>query len=295
MDIIEVFERFPTQNHCIAYLEQVRWKGKPKCPYCKSPNNTPLQKEQRYHCNSCNTSFSVTVGTIFHKTHLPLQKWFLATALILNAKKGISSRQLARHLKVHRNTAWRIAMKIREAMHEQEQRNILQGLVEMDETYVGGKPRKTQKYVVGGPKLKTGRGTKKTPVIGMIERNGKAKAKVVKHSDINTKRLSLLVRDTIDLENSVLITDQAQFYKRMKNLLPHKSINHGVSYVDGWIHTNSIESFWALLKRGIVGQFHKVSVKHLHKYLNEFSYRFNNRNNKDIFSLTIQKGLGVTL
>lgn len=293
MDIIEVFERFPTQNDCLAYLEKVRWQNKPTCPYCKSFKQTPLKKERRYHCNSCNVSYSVTVATIFHKTHLPIQKWFLAISLILNAKKGISARQLGRHLKINRNTAWRISMKIREAMFEPDQRGMLQGLVEMDETYVGGKPRKRQKYTPGGPKLKTGRGTNKAPVVGMIERYGKVRAKVVKKNHLNFKRLSMLVRETVDLDRSVLVTDKARFYHRMKNVLPHRSVDHSTTYCDGWIHTNSIESFWAILKRGIVGQFHKVSVKHLPKYLTEFSYRFNNRDNKDIFGLTLRNGLGV--
>jgi len=105
MDIVEIYRRFPTEQDCISYLEKVRWKGKPTCPYCESTNQTPMSKEKRYHCNSCNTSFSVTVRTIFHKTKLPLQKWFLAICLILNAKKGISARQLARDLKVNKDTA----------------------------------------------------------------------------------------------------------------------------------------------------------------------------------------------
>lgn len=129
MDLIEIFERFPTQESCISHLEQIRWGGNPKCPYCKSDKQTPLSKEKRYHCNNCNTSYSVTVGTIFHHTHLTIQKWFLAVTLILNAKKGISVRQLARNLHVNRNTAWRISMKIGEAMFEPEQRGILQELV----------------------------------------------------------------------------------------------------------------------------------------------------------------------
>lgn len=294
MDIIEIFELFPTQQDCIAYLEKVRWPDKPICPYCKSPKQTPLPKEQRYHCNNCNTSFSVTVGTIFHKTHLPLQKWFLATSLILNALKGISSRQLARHLKVHRNTAWRISMKIREAMMEQEQRKILSGLIEMDETYIGGKPRKTRKKIMQTSKNKRGRGTKKPAVVGMVERSGKIKTKVFKSTrQITFKKLSALVRETVDLDKSVLITDEAKYYKRMRNLLPHATINHSIWYADGWIHTNTAESFWALLKRGIVGQFHKVSVRHLPKYLSEFSYRFNNRQNENLFATTIQRAIGV--
>jgi len=166
MDIIEIFERFPTTKRCLDFLEQLKWQGKPRCPYCKNINQTPLPKENRYHCNNCNTSYSVIVGTIFHKTHLPLQKWLLAVSIILNAKKGISARQLSRHLKVNRNTAWRISMKIREAMFEPEQRNMMQGLIEMDEIFIGPrKPHKTQKDKMSGKRFKSGRGTNKTPVV----------------------------------------------------------------------------------------------------------------------------------
>lgn len=149
MNIGEVFKRFPTQESCLAYLEKVRWLDKPTCPYCKSPKQTPLCKEHRYHCNSCNTSYSVTVGTIFHKTHLPLQKWFLAVTLIPKAETRVSARQLARHLEVNRNTAWRISMQIRDAMYEPEQRNVLQGLCEIDKTAIGSKPRHTLKFDTG--------------------------------------------------------------------------------------------------------------------------------------------------
>ncbi len=142
MDLIEIFERYPTQSDCLNHLEDVRWRGKPRCPYCQSTNATSVPTETRHHCNNCNTSFSVTVATIFHHTRLPLQKWFLAVTLILNAQKGISSRQLSRDLKVNKDTAWRIAMKIREAMTETDHRALLSGLVEADETYIGGKPRK---------------------------------------------------------------------------------------------------------------------------------------------------------
>ena len=204
MDIIEIFELFPDQTACLSLLEKIRWQGKPKCPYCQSEKYTQLKKECRYHCNKCNTSFSVTVGTIFHRTHLPLQKWLLAISLILNAKKGMSARQIARHLKVNRNTAWRISMKIREAMYEPVQRNFLQGIVEMDETYVGSRrPRKTQKQRMAGKNFKRGLGTKKTPVVGIAERYGKVRAKVVNQHQITYKKLSQLVRDTVDLEKSV--------------------------------------------------------------------------------------------
>ena len=127
MNIIQVYKKFPTQEACLAHIEAVRWGGKPVCPYCKSTKSTAAPSERRYHCNSCNTSYSATVGTIFHHTHLDLQKWFLAISLILNAKKGISARQLARDLEVNKSTAWRIAMQIRSAMAQTEQRALLEG------------------------------------------------------------------------------------------------------------------------------------------------------------------------
>ena len=143
MNIITVFERFPTQADCIKHLEKARWGDQVLCPYCKSSNTAPLQ--HRHRCYSCKTSFSVTVRTIFHHTHMPLQKWFLAVTLILNAKKGLSALRLSRDLQVNKNTAWRIAMQIRKAMTQSEQRGLLTGIVEMDETYIGGKPRKGTK------------------------------------------------------------------------------------------------------------------------------------------------------
>lgn len=132
MNIIQIFEKFPTQESCVLYLESKRWGDQPICPYCKSKKTVPLGK--RHRCYTCTTSFSVTVGTIFHKTKIPLQKWFLAISLILNAKKSLSAFELSRDLEVNRNTAWRIAMQIRKAMHEREQGQMLMRIVEMDET-----------------------------------------------------------------------------------------------------------------------------------------------------------------
>lgn len=281
-------KEFPTQKSCIRYLEKVRWRNKPCCPYCGvfKPKPTKMPREQRYHCNSCNKSFSVTVGTIFHGSNLPLQKWFLAISLMLNAKKGISARQLARHLHVQRNTAWRISMKIRDAMQCQE-RNLLTGIVEMDETYIGGKPRKKNDTKPDD----RDKWSNKTPVVGMVERNGKVRAMPVKR--VTTENLMTLVRGCVDAKKATLMTDQAHYYWQMSKILPHFDINHSVCYVDGWKHTNTIECFWALLKRGIVGQFHKVSVKHLHKYVNEFAYRFNHRNDEKVFDLTIQRAVSI--
>ena len=273
MNIIEINKRFPTHDDCIKYLEEVRWKNKPKCPYCQSTNQTPLKQEKRYHCNNCNTSYSVTVGTIFHKTRLDLQKWFLAITLILNARKGISARQLARDLEVNKNTAWYMAMRIRKAMFEH--RELLQGIVEMDETYVGGRK-------FGG---KRGRGTTKFKVVGMAERGGKIKAQSVKA--VNSRTLNTLVKENVDINNAVVMTDEFMGYYKLKNFVEHKQVDHRVWYVDKDIHTNSVESFWSLFKRGITGQYHKVSIRYLPKYIDEFCYRHNNRENPDIFDLTI--------
>lgn len=225
MNIIQVYKRFRTQEDCLEYLEHVRWQGKPTCPYCKSINSTPAPKEHRHHCNNCNTSYSVTVNTIFHKTHLDFQKWFLAIFLILNAKKGISSRQLSRDLDINKNTAWYMAMRIRIAMCERWHRELLQGIIEMDETYIGGKPRKTntRKSI---KKNKRGRGTDKTPVVGMIERNGKVKDGARLDRILNAKKMKALAKANIDLDVSTVMTDEFKSYAGFSSITNHKVIKH---------------------------------------------------------------------
>ena len=299
MNIIRIYQLFPTEADCVAHLEAVRWKGEPICPYCGALQSTALPKEHRHHCNACKTTFSVTVGTIFHHTHLPLQKWLLAVSLVLNAKKGLSSRQLARDLEVNKNTGWRMGMQIRKAMAEREQRKLLSGVVEMDETYIGGKPRKGNTGSSGqggGNKSQRGRGTKKTPVVGMIQRGGNVSAHVVKKDRLKAKHLSALVRRHVDIENAVLYTDEYKGYLGIKSFMPHQTVNHQIWYVaDDGTNTNSMESFWALLKRGIVGQYHKVSVRHLPRYIDEFSYRFNHRKTANVFDRTIARAVGAQI
>src|ERR1035437_8159842 len=170
MNIIQVYKQFPTHEDCIKHLENVRWNNEPICPYCNSKNQSPLPKEQRYHCNTCNTTFSVTVHTIFHKTKCDLQKWFLAISLVLNAKKGYAARQLGRDIEVTKDTAWYMLMRIRKSFVEYPE--LLEGIVEADETYIGGKNknRHADKKTKGGQ----GRGGEdKTPVIGLKQRDGK--------------------------------------------------------------------------------------------------------------------------
>ena len=287
MNIVSVFEQFPTQESCIALLEAARWPDGVTCPYCTSSRTAKSQ--HRHRCYACKTSFSVTVRTIFHHTHLPLQKWFLAVILMLNAKKGLSALQLSRDLKVNKNTAWRITMQIRKAMRETEQRQMLLGIVEMDETYVGGKPRKGS-----GPK-KRGRGTDKTPVVGAVERGGRVTAKATQKMKLKGRHLRSFVRERIKTDQAMLVTDEYSAYRGMNRVLPHAVVNHSRTYVDGFKHTNTIEGFWALLKRGLFGQFHSVSPRHLQRYIDEFCFRYNLRKfeSEEMFIYTIYRCLGV--
>jgi len=285
MSIVDIYQRFPAEVDCIQYLEKIRWHGKPTCPYCNSKKINTLRRENRYHCNTCNTSFSVKVRTIFHRSRVPLQKWFLAITLILNTRKGLSARQLARDIQVNKDTAWSMGMRIRKAMFDQ--RDLLLGIVEMDETYIGGKPRKGG----GGPRRKPGRGTTKTPVVGMVERGGKVQAVPVKN--LKTKTLASLVRGNINTKDATVVTDEFVGYARLSAFVNHKMVNHKIRYVDGEKHTNTIESFSAILKRGITGQFRKVSIRYLPKYLDEFCYRFNHRKNNDVFDKTLSRAVGA--
>ncbi|MYE99437.1 MAG: IS1595 family transposase [Gammaproteobacteria bacterium] len=296
MNILEMYERFPTQESCIAHLEKARWgNGKPVCPYCGSQNTAKSQ--HRHRCYDCKTGFSVTVGTIFHRTHLPLQKWFFAILLMMNAKKGLSALQLHRDLKVNKNTAWRITMQIRKAMTTANQRDILTGIVEMDETYIGGKPRKGTKGDGPDGQHKRGRGTKKAPVIGAVERGGKVTARAVHKEKMKGRHLRAFVRERVKTEASQLITDEYKGYLGMGKLLPHSVIKHQEWYVDGDVHTNTIEGFWAMLKRGMFGQYHSVSGRRLQRYVDEFCFRYNRRQTDTwlVFDELIGRGLGAAL
>jgi len=292
MNIIEIYNKFPNHQTCIEHLEQIRWNGKPKCPYCNSETvsrKKEKNRQDRWQCSRCKKSFSVLKNTIFERTHLDLQKWFLAISLILDAKKGISSRQLARNLSLPVDTAWFLSHRIRKAMKSQD--NLLSGIIEMDETYIGGKPRK-KKYDDNDDFNKRGRGTKKKAVVGMLERKGKVKATSLLES-LKGKNLKKLVKDNIDTANSVLMTDEFRGYLTMNKIIEHRVVNHQDWYVNGNNHTNGIESFWSLLKRGIIGQFHRVSAKFLEKYIDEFCYRFNARFMKQsqLFDMTLNNAI----
>jgi len=296
MNIIQIFKQFPTQKSCIKHLEKLRWGKTPVCVYCGSTNTNPLNQEGRYrhYCNGCCKAFNVTVGTIFHGTHVPLQKWFLLISLMQNAKKGLSSCQAARDIEMNRPTVWSMMHRIRKAMGSDN--SLLSGIIEMDETYVGGKPRKDNKKDdddennMGGPR---GRGTKKTAVVGMLERGGNVKAKSVAKNELKFIDFLKMIRKNINVAESLLVTDEYKAYNKMNKVIPHYSVNHSKEYVKGDIHTNTIESFWAILKRGIMGQFHWVSKKHLNSYIDEFCYRYNAReiDSSSVFTMTISRML----
>lgn len=290
MNIIQVYKQFPTHQDCIKHLENVRWNNTPICPYCKSTKQTPVIKENRYHCNHCNTSYSVTVDTIFHKTKLDLQKWFLAISLVLNAKKGYSARQLGRDIEVTKDTAWRMFMQIRKAFIEQHE--LMEGIIEADETYIGGKNknRHNDKKTNGGQ----GRGGEdKTPVIGVLQRGGKVKAKKAK--DTTMKTLTKFINTHVK-QGETISTDEWRGYNKLSEKFNHLVVTHGRGeYVSGVAHTNTLEGFWSLFKRGIVGQYHQISRKYLDRYVDEFCFRYNNRNiNSDVtFNLVINKALNI--
>jgi transposase-like protein len=236
MDILSVFRAFQTQEQCLAHLEQTRWKGRPECPYCDSPkvcrHVSGDRANQRWQCQKCSRAFSVTVGTIFHRTHIPLQKWFLLLALMLNAKKSASACQIARDIGMRRPTVWSMMHRVRVAMEQdQRQGRLLHGLVEADETYIGGKPRRSNQHGGENPKGGMGRGTTKTPVLGVVERGGRVVAQPAKNASGRT--IKKFISSAVESAGTILLTDQWTGYNPIKAKMLWASVNHSVEYVNG--------------------------------------------------------------
>lgn len=297
MNIIEVFQSFQTQDQAIEYLERVRWAGEPHCPYCGSVSvgrHASSDRDMpRWQCRDCTRAFAVTVGTLFHGTHVPLRNWFLVLALMLNAKKSASSYQISRDLGMRRATVWSMMQRIRTAMAaDPEQEKLLSGIVEADETYVGGKPRKGNRRDDDKPS-KRGRGTSKIPVVGAVERGGRVVARVANPGDLSAKGIGKFISRFIDKAGTILITDEYKGYSKVSESMLHAVITHAEAYADGLVHTNSIESFWALVKRAWYGSHHHYSRKYMPLYIAEACYKYNLRKSKNSFAGSIKMFVGA--
>jgi len=267
-----------TEDEARKILEDIRWPDGIECPHCKSKNIVRINgksekvRDGLLRCKDCRKQFTVTVGTIMERSHITLRQWVQAFYSMCSHKKGISSLQLQRNLGLHSyRSAWHLTHRIRSAMKEDPLASLLKGVVEVDETYIGGKPQG------GAGKHKRGRGTKKTPVLAIIERKGNVISKPIEN--VTAKTLKSAIREVVDKESKI-ITDEWAGYdgigKEFKG--GHHIVNHIIGeYCRGNISVNEAESYFALLKRGIHGTFHHISKKHLPKYCNEFSFRWDNR------------------
>jgi transposase-like protein len=274
--LIEAVRHFSDLKVCHEYMVNIKWPdGKIICPKCGSDHVGEIKSRHMFQCKrkDCRKQFSTKVGTIFEDSALGLDKWFVAVWCIVNAKNGISSHELGRALGVTQKSAWHMLHRIRLAMRTKSFNRKLEGTVEADESFIGG----AAKYKRRKDQLK-GRGAiGKAIVMGLLERKGEVRVKVIP----NYKRVTLHkhVREHVK-EGSELFTDALESYNGMDEYV-HEVIDHAVSYVKGRVHTNGLENFWTLLKRGIKGTYVAVAPFHLQRYLDEQSFRFNNRKGSD--------------
>lgn len=296
-NLIQVTEKFSDEAKCREYLAGLRWKdGKAICPYCNHFQSYVIENGKRYKCanTECHKKYSVTVGTIFEGSKLPLRKWFIAIYLITNHRKGISSHQLGRDLGVTQKSAWFVLHRIREMLAANAP-HMLEGTVEVDETYIGGK--RSNKHADERKRMnESGTGyLYKTPVFGMLQRDGVVYTQMPKEA--TGQYLKPIIFEKVR-EGSTVMSDGFGGYYGLSKYYHHEIINHqqGEYYRDGY-HTNTLEGFWGLLKRGIVGIYHYVSPKHLQRYCDEFSFRYNLREAgpQDRLDATIRQSIGGRL
>lgn len=269
--LLELFDTFPDEQSCINHLEQLRWNGFVVSPF--DPTSKVYKcKDNKYRCKNTGKYFNVKTNTLFDHTYIPLRKWFAAIWLVTSHKKGISSLQLSRDIDVTQKSAWFMLQRIRNCFGI-ENNDDLNNTVEIDETYVGG--RNKNRHANNRMDGLQGRSVKdKTPILGMVERKGKLVAKVVKNTscEVLTPQIVKFVKDAL------IYTDEWWGYNSIKKLFKHDYVNHRTSeYVRGNVYTNTIEGFWSLLKRGIIGIYHFTSKQHLQRYVDEFAFRYNTR------------------
>ncbi|MGA2668893.1 MAG: IS1595 family transposase [Ignavibacteria bacterium] len=285
--LIQVQEHFKDEKTCREHLEELRWNGNVTCPFCH--HDKVYKTNIGYKCANpkCYKKFTVLVGTFFENTKIPLRKWFVAIYIATSHKKGISSLQLSRDIDVTQKTAWFMLHRIREMLNAKAPK-MLSGIVEADETYIGGKNknRHADKKIIDSQ----GRSLKdKTVVLGVFERKGEIDSMPIKNTARET--IQPLVKSLVK-KGSKLITDEHSAYTELAGYYDHSIIKHAQKeYVRGSIHTNTIEGFWSLLKRGIIGIYHSVSEKHLEKYCNEFDFRYNTKdmNEEERFDKSISQ------
>lgn len=272
INLISLIDRFHDEDRCRRYLEGLRWPDGLECPRCGGKTISRITTRHQLDCDSCRYRYSVTAGTIFHDSHLPLWKWFVAVYLIVESKKGMSANQLKRTIGTTYKTAWYLAHRIRAALNEVDAQ-LLKGIIEVDETFVGGKVEGMGRAYKGN----------KTVVVGAFERGGAIRLQVVSGRDRET--LQGFIRENTAGDTQAIYTDELPSYIGLADdNTEHETVkHHAKEFVKGDVHTNSLENVWSLLKRSIIGSYHQVSAKHLDAYLDELEFRFNNRENPYLF------------
>ena len=292
MNLPDLIEQFRSEDKCRGYLEDLRWPHGVYCPRCGNVSTSWIEKRKQHECNEaeCRYQFSVTAGTVFHDSHLPLWKWFLGIYLVGESKKGISAKQLQRTLGISYKTAWYLGHRIRSAM-EDDSPVPLEGIVEVDETWIGGVHRKSRDDPSGR--------TRKKLVLGAISRDGELRLVMRGGSGRETKAsYKGFVKDVVGDDAEYIFTDSDSSWGEMTDWnTKHRKVDHSTDeWVRGIVHTNTIESVWSLFKRSVVGTYHQMSAKHLPAYLDEMAFRFNNRNNAYLFRDTLLRMIeGETL